>query len=106
MKKNTAYFTYIHFRNKRQAVVWIKSSTTWDVHNVSSTVKHGGGGVLYVEAKYERKCCEIGVAREFYFQQENDPKHTVAVVLLRLIYNASTYHTPPQFPELNPIEHL
>ena len=48
----------------------------------------------------------MGIYEDFYFQQDNDPKHTAAIVKEWILYN--TPHmlvTPPQNPD-NPIEHL
>ena len=44
---------------------------------------------------------------DFYFQQDNDSKHTARIVKNWLLYN--TRHmlkTPPQSPNLKSIEHL
>lgn len=50
---------------------------------------------------------KMGIASDFYFQQDNDPKHTEEVVRLWLLYNTPhQLKTPPQLPDMNPIEHL
>lgn len=55
-----------------------------------------------------RKSAEkLGISNDFYFQQDNDPKHTAEIVRLWLLYNTPhTLKTPPQSPDTNPIEHL
>lgn len=43
----------------------------------------------------------------YYFQQDNDPKHSSHLVQLRLLYNIpKLLKTPPQSPDLNPIENV
>ena len=50
---------------------------------------------------------KLGLSRSFYFEQDNDPKHTDVDVRLWLLYNSKNQlKTPPQSPDLNPIEHL
>ncbi|GFX46615.1 transposable element Tc1 transposase [Trichonephila clavipes] len=40
-------------------------------------------------------------------KQDNDPKHTALIVKLWLLYyEPNQLRTPPQSPDLNPIEHL
>ncbi|CAK9811766.1 Transposable element Tcb1 transposase [Anthophora quadrimaculata] len=50
---------------------------------------------------------KLGLLEDFHFQQDNDPKHTARIVKEWIIYN--TPHmliTPPQSPDVNPIENL
>ncbi|GFU64045.1 transposable element Tc1 transposase [Trichonephila clavipes] len=50
---------------------------------------------------------KLGLEGSFTFQQDNDPKHTARVVREWLLYNVrKQIEYPPQFPDLNPIEHL
>ena len=50
---------------------------------------------------------KMGLENDFYFQQDNDPKHTAWVVRMWLLYNApKMLVTPSQSPDINPIEHL
>ncbi|GFS51111.1 transposable element Tcb2 transposase [Trichonephila clavipes] len=50
---------------------------------------------------------KLGLGLSFRFQHDNDPKHTAEIVKLCLLYNVPNQpHTPPQSPDLNPIEHL
>lgn len=47
------------------------------------------------------------LGRSFMFQQDNDPKHTPNKVKEWLLHNVlNQFHTPPQSPDTNPIEHL
>ncbi|GFU74618.1 transposable element Tcb1 transposase [Trichonephila clavipes] len=50
---------------------------------------------------------KLDLGSSFRFQHGNDPKHTTDIVKLELLYNVPfQLHTPPQSPDLNPIEHL
>ena len=54
-----------------------------------------------------RSAEKLGLGRDFYFQSDNDPKHTAHVVRTWVAYNVvHTLPTPPQSPDLNPIEHV
>jgi hypothetical protein len=99
------------------------------------TVKHGGGSVMVwgcmgwegvgvltevegiMDAKQYVEILDAGVMEsveklgmdeeEFYFQQDNDPKHTSKRASAWFEVNGiKLLDWPPQSPDLNPIEHL
>lgn len=122
------------FGSDGQIRIWRKSKQELNPKNLQSTVKHGGGGVMVwgcmssrgvgklviiegIMDKYlylnilkenlKESANLLGIGNGFYFQQDNDPKHTAYVVRQWIAFN--TPHilpTPPQSPDLNPIEHL
>lgn len=122
------------FGIKGRKIVWRKQGTAYDKQNLSPTVKHGGGGVMvwgcmasggvgemeFIEStmdKYaylnilktnlKKSVNRLQLDSEFWFQQDSDPKHTAEIVRLWLLYNVPRQlRTPPQSPDLNPIEHL
>ncbi|GFT35140.1 SWIM-type domain-containing protein [Trichonephila clavipes] len=50
---------------------------------------------------------KLSMENTFIFQQDNDPKHTATVTKTWLLYHAPRrLQTPPQSPDLNPIENL
>ena len=49
----------------------------------------------------------MGIEEDYMFQRDNDPKHTAYNTWLWLLYTVKKQlKTPPQSPDLNPIEHL
>lgn len=122
------------FRPKNVLKVWRKSKTAYDVKNILPTIKHGGGNVIvwgcmasngvgnlafidnrmtarmYIDVLRSNlltSARKLGLENSFYFQHDNDPKHTAMITKEWLLYNARRrLLTPPQSPDLNPIEHL
>lgn len=122
------------FGSDGRAYVWRQPNTEFDVKNTSPTVKHGGGSVMvwgcmaaggvgklvFIETTMNKwgyldilkknlknSAQQLGLDNNFIFQQDNDPKHSSHVVREWLLYNVpKQLHTPPQSPDLNPIEHL
>lgn len=122
------------FGIKGKKLVWRKKGTALDKNNLVPTVKHGGGGIMvwgcmaangigkltfidsimdqmgYIQVLKDnllQSAQQLGLEQNFWFQQDNDPKHTAVNVKLWLLYNVKNQlRTPPQSPDLNPIEHL
>lgn len=111
-----------------------KKNTELNKKNINSTVKHGGRNVMvwgsmgyfgvgnfqFIETTMNhqqylnilRNNLKQSAARNnceanFHFYQDNDPKHKAYKVRSWLLYNCPhVIETPPQSPDLNPIEHL
>lgn len=120
--------------NDGKCRVWRKPNTELEPKNMIGTVKHGGGNVMvwgcmsangvgnlhfvdgimdqyqYIDilkANLRESAEKMGLGSDFIFQQDNDPKHNATNTKLWLLYNTPKYvKTPPQSPDLNPIEHL
>lgn len=114
--------------------VWRKKNTALKIENVCPTVKHGGGNVLLwgcmsangtgnlvfidgimdqhvylniLKNNLKQSVEKLGLEGRYLFQQDNDPKHTAKLVREWIIHNVrQQLHTPPQSPDINPIEHL
>ncbi|GFV70565.1 hypothetical protein TNCV_4958141 [Trichonephila clavipes] len=64
------------------------------------------GNVKNIRRLAHQNASKLGLYGSFPFQ-DNDPKHTARVVREWLLYNGrKQVETPPQSPDLNPIEHL
>lgn len=122
------------FQSDGRIRVWRKPNTELEKNNVVSTVKHGGGGVMvwgcmaaggvgnlvFIDGtmnKYDylnilkenlhQSVQKLNLGNSFYFQQDNDPKHTAHIVRMWIIHHVPhILPTPPQSPDMNPIEHL
>lgn len=123
----------IHGSDSRQKV-WRNPNTELQVQNLKGTVKHGGGNVMvwgcmsaggvgnlvFIESTMNssayldilknnlKKSAEtMGLADNFTFMHDNDPKHNSYLVREWLLYNVKhKLDHPPQSPDLNPIENL
>ncbi|GBN07832.1 hypothetical protein AVEN_88596-1 [Araneus ventricosus] len=75
-------------------MVWRRKNEELNPKNLVGTVKYGGGGVLVWG------CMSASGL-------DNDPMHTPLNVRLWCLYNCpQNLTTPPQLPDLNPIEHI
>ena len=114
--------------------VWRKPNTEMNTKNLRPTVKHGGGSVMvwgcmaangtgnlvFIDGILDKykfldilknnlkdSATKLGLSENYYFQQDNDPKHKAKIIQEWLLYNTPHgLHTPPQSPDTNPIEHL
>lgn len=114
--------------------VWRQPNTALEKKHLNVTVKHGGGHVMvwgcfskkgvgqlafidgnmdanmYIDILREnlhRSAEKLGIRRTFKFYQDNDPKHKAHITREWLLYNCpKVLETPPQSPDINPIENL
>lgn len=114
--------------------VWRKNKEALKKENLRATVKHGGGSVLvwgcmaasgvgnlhFIDGIMDQyvyrnilhdnlpaSVARLGLPCNWIFQQDNDPKHTARSVKEWLLYRTpKQLYSPPQSPDLNPIEHL
>lgn len=114
--------------------VWRKPNTELEAKNLRATLKHGGGNVMvwgcmaytgvgnlafindtmtalsYIEVlrhNLPESAAKLALNNNYYFQQDNDPKHTALKTREWLLYNVpKQLITPPQSPDINPIENL
>ncbi|GFX03292.1 transposable element Tc1 transposase [Trichonephila clavipes] len=62
---------------------------------------------LIYEKNVKESATLLGLGSSFHFQHDNGPKYTAVIVMLWLLCNIpNQLHTPPQSPDMNPIEHL
>lgn len=122
------------FGSDGRQMVWRKANEQMKTKNLCPTVKHGGGSVMvwgcmsaagvgnlvFIDGIMDWKeylnilknnlhasAEKLNMKESFIFQQDNDPKHTAMNVKLWLLYKTKKQlHTPPQSPDMNPIEHL
>jgi len=114
--------------------VWRKPNEALKEKNLIPTIKHGGGNVMvwgcvaaggvgqmvFIDEKMNKNmykdilsqnlipsALKLGLnPKSFLFQQDNDPKHSSYLVQEWLVYHCKQLKTPPQSPDLNPIEHV
>lgn len=125
---------YNIFGSDGRRMVWRKKNTEMEPQNLVPTVKHGGGSIMvwgcmsaagvgklhFIEGVMDHRMYirilkenlsasaeKLGLKGKYIFQQDNDPKHTAENTRLWLLYNTpQQLKTPPQSPDMNPIEHL
>ena len=115
-------------------MVWRKPNTELDRKHLRPTVKHGRGHVMVwgcistkgvgnlvfingnmnqdyylkiLKENLKQSAEKFGISDTFKLYQDNDPKHKAHKVRSWLLYNCpKVLETPPQSPDLNPIENL
>lgn len=125
---------YNLFGSDGRGYVWRKKNTELQTKNLLPTVKFGGGKVLvwgcmaasgvgnlvfieghmtaqmYIDIlrdNLKSSARKLGLENSFHFQQDNDPKHTAHLTREFLLYHTPhQLKTPPQSPDMNPIENL
>jgi len=114
--------------------VWRKPNTEFQEKNLTPTVKHGGGSIMvwgcfsaqgvgclafidttmtadgYIKIlkdNLHQSAEKMKISKSFKFYQDNDPKHKAYKTREWMLYNCpKVLETPPQSPDINPIEHL
>jgi transposase len=122
------------FGSDGRQIVWRQKNTELKPNNVQSTVKFGGGNVKFwgcfsasgvgnlvfidgimdqyvylniLKKNLHDSAAKLGLLANYRFQQDNDPKHMARTVQTWMQKNVpNQLKTPPQSPDLNPIEHL
>ena len=122
------------FGSDGKKFVWRKPNCELQEKNIQTTVKHGGGSVMlwgcmghsgvgnieFIEgvmnadmyiailrSNLKDSAVKLGISTCYYFQQDNDPKHTAKKTKEWLTHNVpELLVTPPQSPDINPIENL
>ncbi|GBM94156.1 Transposable element Tc1 transposase [Araneus ventricosus] len=122
------------FGSDGRILVWRRKNEELNPKNFVGTVKYGGGDVLVwgcisaselgylvfidgimnhaiylniIRDNLKLSAQNLGIGNNFVFHQDNDPKHTALNVRLWCLYNCpQNLKTPPQSPDLNPIEHI
>jgi len=125
---------YNIFGSDGKKFVWRRPNTELEKQNIQPTVKHGGGHVMvwgcmsyngvgnlafiegimnaqmYIDVlrdNLQQSAIKLGIQETFQFQQDNDPKHTAKKTREWLLQNVpKQLFTPPQSPDVNPIENL
>jgi len=115
-------------------MVWRKPNTELQKQHLRPTVKHGGrsvmiwgcisskgvGNLVFIDGimnqdkylkilkeNFKQSAEKMGIRNTFKLYQDNDPKHKGYKVRSWLLYNCpKVLETPPQSPDLNPIENL
>ncbi|GBO29937.1 Transposable element Tc1 transposase [Araneus ventricosus] len=122
------------FGSNGRIMVWRRKNEELNSKNLVGTVKYGSGGglvrgctsasglgnlvffdgimnhALYLNIlreNFKLSAQNLGIGYNFVFYRDNDPKHTALNVRLWCRYNCpQNLKTPPQSPDLNPIEHI
>jgi transposase len=70
-------------------------------------IMNAKGYVNILQGNLKKRVRKLGIQDSYFFQQDNDPKHTARITREWLLYNAcGLLETPPQPPDINPIENL
>lgn len=125
---------YNIFGSDGRKMIWRQKNKELEEKNLKATVKHGGGSVLvwgcmsargvgklhFIEGIMDHKdyinilrenlnssAEKMGLNNDYIFTQDNDPKHTAWNTKMWLLHNVPKWvETPPQSPDINPIENL
>ena len=115
------------FGSDGQNYEWRKPNTKLEIPHLRETVKRGGGSLMAWECmtasdtrnlifidgildkykylnilKNKESARKLGLLEDFHFQRDNDSKHTARI--MKECYSVDV--TPPQSPDINPIENL
>lgn len=125
---------YNIFGSDGKPYVWRRKNEEMHLKNLKPTVKYGGGSVMVwgsfsaagpgclhfiegimdqhayldiLKTNLPRSVDKLSLGCDWRFYQDNDPKHKAYKVRSWLLYNCPhVMETPPQSPDINPIENL
>lgn len=95
-------------RGRGSVLAWgcVSANGVWDLCFVDGIMDHK----VYMnilKTHLPRSVNNMGLNGDYIFTQDNDPKHTALDTKLWLLYNTPRWmQTPPQSPDINPIENL
>jgi transposase len=70
-------------------------------------IMNAKGYVNILRGNLKKSVRKLGIHDSYLFQQDNDPIHPARITREWLLYNArGLLETPPQSPDINPIENL
>lgn len=122
------------YNSDGRTMVWRKANKEFNFENTRGTVKHGGGSVMvwgcissygvgnlvFIDGIMDKNhylnilknnliqsAEKMGLNNTFKFYQDSDSKHKSRIVQEFLLYRCpKILQSPPQSPDLNPIENL
>lgn len=89
-----------------EAISWYGAAGVGELEVIEGNM-NAAGYIKVLRGNSSKSVVKLGIQDTYLFQQDNDPKHTARITREWLLYNArKLFPTPPQSPDVNPIENL